>query len=274
MRVLTGRPLRLTHAFLDEEDPVTGIASVSVTLTGLDGTEVTASASLNADSWEVTFPAQPLGEYRVTWAADNGWTDTTTVEVVGSVLFTIPAARNSDDYLRSAEDFPAGEMVEYREVVEREFQRITGRSFTTRVRTLIFKGDGTGEYYALTPDAQAIESVTVDGVAQTGWEVSRLGRLAAPNLIPEGAEVVARVRYGFATPPPDVARAGMVRLRHLLAAESSAIPDRATTWQPEEGGTFRLATPGMGNSYTGIPEVDATLKDYRLDVVLAVAAVE
>lgn len=278
MRAIKGRALNLRHTFLDEtEESPLSLTSVDVTLLDEFGDEVaTASATDNGEGeWSASFPAQPMGLYVAQWVGDETTTDETPVEVVGGFLFTVPQARNSDEYLTDPSEFPAAEIIDYREVVESEFEDITGRSFTTRVQHRDYVSDGSGEFLALIPDAQAVEAVWIDGTAVddvSGWTVNRLGKVTAPEMVECDKRVRVRIRYGFPTPPAGVARVGMVYLRYLMAAESSGIPDRATTWQPEEGGTFRLATPGMGNSETGIPDVDATLKRYALDVVLAVYA--
>jgi hypothetical protein len=208
---------------------------------------------------------------------------------VGGFLFTVPEARNSDEYLQDAQAFPASELLHYREVVEGEFQDITKRSFTTRVVYRDFTADGSGEQLMLLPDAQAIEQAWVNDVEitdLTGWTISPMGKVTYPAAtypyatlvttdpsVLDGDAVRLRVRYGFAVVPPKVKEVGMIRLRSLMAATNSGIPDRATTWQPEQGGTFRLATPGMGKSETGIPEVDAALKRYTLDTLLGVYGV-
>lgn len=67
---------------------------------------------------------------------------------------------------------------------------------------------------------------------------------------------------GFTQVPRDIARAGLIRLRSILAAERSAIPDRAVSFVAAEGGTYTLATPGRSGSQTGIPDVDGVLKRY------------
>lgn len=276
MRVLKGRPLNLRHTFLDDEDVLT-LTGVTVTLSDWEGSTVATENATDDGSgnWSATFPAQPMGVYTASWS-DGTYTDETSVEVVGGYLFSVPQARNSDDYLTDATAFPAQEIVEYREVVESEFEKITGRSFTPRIATRTFEGDGSRELVSLIPDAQSIVSVSVNGEAVadlSGYLLSPLGKVTTPDATVDGDLITVRVLYGFATPPPEVARVGMVRLRNLLASESSGIPDRATTWQPEDGGTFRLATAGQGRWRTGIPEVDSTLKNYTLDVIWSVYGV-
>lgn len=276
MRFLKGRPLNLSRSFYedDEETPM-AVSSVSVTLSDWQGGVIATSpaATTGDGTYTVSFPAQPLGLYTATWNADS-LSEVETLEVVGGFLFTVPEARNSDEYLSDKVAFPAAEIIHYREVVENEFEQITGRSFTTRIKVHSFTGDGSREYVALIPDAQAIESASINGTAVTdltGWTVNRLGKITVPdNTVANEDAVTLRVRYGYTTPPPDIARVGMIRLRSLLAAEDSGIPDRATTFTASEGGTFRLATPGQGKWRTGIPEVDSKLSDYSLDTVLAV----
>lgn len=275
MRITKGRPLNLRHTFMDddEETPLSILGPVTASLHDSRGEVIeSVNATKSADEWLATFPSQDLGQYFVYW--DSGsFVDAVPVEVTGGPMFSVRQARNSDDFLKDAGAFPAQEIIDYRVTVEQEFERITGRSFVTRVVDLSFTADDSGEHIVLIPDSQAIVSATVNGedVADlTGWSVSRLGKITHGAL--SGDAVSVRVRYGYTTPPHDVARVGMIRLRHLLAAESSGIPDRATTWQPEDGGTFRLATPGQGKWKTGIPEVDSTLGGYTLDVVLSVYA--
>jgi hypothetical protein len=257
-----------------EENALT-VSDVSARLVDSQGVEVVASTPATSganDEWSIDFGVQPMGKYFAHW--DSGdFVDAVPVEITGGPMFTVPEARNSDDFLADAQAFPAQEIIDYRVTVEQEFERITGRSFVTRVEDISFAADESGEHIVLLPDAQAIVSATVNGedvTDLTGWSVSRLGKITHAAACDD--EVTMRIRYGFTSPPHDVARVGMIRLRHLLAAESSGIPDRATTWQPEDGGTFRLATPGQGKWKTGIPEVDSTLAGYTLDIVLSVYA--
>lgn len=275
MRITKGRPLNLRHTFMDEDEetPLSIPGPVSVDLVDSRGEVMaTAEATQSVDEWTVTFPSQEMGIYFAHW--DSGtFVDAVPVEVTGGPLFSVPQARNSDDFLKDVSAFPAQEIIDYRVVVEQEFEKITSRSFVTRVKDYSFTADDSGEHFVLIPDSQSIESANINGEEVsdlTGWSISRLGKITHPAT--DGDSVSVRVRYGYITPPSDIARVGMIRLRHLLASESSGIPDRATTWQPEDGGTFRLATPGQGRWKTGIPEVDSTLKDYTLDVVLSVFA--
>lgn len=279
MQATKGRGFTLTHSFVDEtEEAPLVLTTVSVSLADANGTVVATEAATEGSpgDWSVSFTAQPLGLYVATWDGDSGSViDETEIEVVGRYLFSVLEARNSDDFLSDATTYPGAEIIEYRETVDTEFARITGRSFVPRVTERTHISDGTGEFIALIPDAKEVVGATIDGepVADlSNWTVNTLGRVTTTDRVANGALVRIKVQYGFSVTPRDIKRVGMIRLRSMIAAESSGIPDRATTWQPEEGGTFRLATPGVGPWKTGIPEVDSTLAHYTLDTVLAVYA--
>ncbi len=268
MRFLSGRAAKLRHTFLDDED-VMAVPAASVTVRDASGATVyTGSATSSGDEWTASAPVLPPGVYTVAWVAEGLALDQTSFEVVGGFLFTIPEARASDMDLADKARFPAGEVRHYREVVEAEFERITARSFIPRTTRVEVEADGTRTLYLGFFDVAAIAAV--DGPSGsldvTGWTVDPLGFLKAPYDLPDGDRYTVTFTYGFALAPDDVKRAGLIRLRSLLTAERSGIPDRATSFVAAEGGNFTLATPGRGGSETGIPEVDATLKRYRFEV--------
>lgn len=268
MRFLSGRAVKLRHTFLDDEEPLS-VPAVSVTVRDGDGQTVyTGDAASTGDEWAVTLPQLPEDVYTVSWVAAETATDRTRFEVVGGFLFTIPEARSSDVDLAEADRFPAAEVRHYREVVEAEFETITGRSFVPRVTRGQVEGDGTRSLYLGYLDVTAVTAVRGPSgpLALDGWGVDPLGFLRAPYELPEGDRFTVVFRYGFDQAPEDVKRAGLLRLRSLLTAERSGIPDRATAFVAAEGGNFTLATAGRNGWETGIPEVDATLKRYRFSI--------
>lgn len=273
-RYLAGRAVTLSHTFLDDETLLSP-SSVAVTVTRVGATTPAAQGDAvpNGDAFEFAAGLLPEGVYAVRW--DGGIAvDTDQFEVVGGYLFSIPEARESDEAL-TADRYAAEEIRHYREVVEDEFERIAGRSFVPRTKHIPV-GDvpGCGDFLPLLD----VRTITVVGGTSDGVELEfeRVGPFAVMPELPadEATGVVDAtgidVAYGFVRAPEDVRRVGMVRLRYLLAAERSGIPDRATTFQPAEGGTYTLATPGRGESRTGIPEVDAVLNDYRLPIIRSV----
>ncbi|MGA4950441.1 hypothetical protein [Streptomyces lydicamycinicus] len=266
--------MSLTYAFLDDETPLV-VPAVSVTVRNSAAETVyTGSAVQSGDAWTVTLPALPTGLYAVEWKGGEVATDRTSFEVVGAFLFTVPEARSSDIDLTDVQRFPAAAIRHYREVVEEEFETITGRSFVPRVRRVTVTGDGSTAVFTGLLDV--IGLVSADGPSGPldvgGWTVNDAGFLEAPYELTEGARYALAVEYGLPS-LEDVKRAGLLRLRSLLTAENSGIPDRATNFVAAEGGNFTLATAGRNGYETGIPEVDATLSRYRYRILTDVLGV-
>ncbi|MFE0648551.1 hypothetical protein ACFVZH_08195 [Streptomyces sp. NPDC059534] len=268
MRFLSGRGVKLTHTFLDDESPLT-VPAVSVTVRDATGETVyTVDATSSGDEWAATLPVQPEGVYTVAWQAGQVATDTTSFEVVGGHLFTLPEARRSDMDLADTVRFPTAELKHYRDTVAGEFETITARSFVPRTARIEVESDGSSSLYLGHFDVSALKAVDGPSGAldPSGWTVSPSGFLKAPFELRDGDRYRIAFRYGFAQVPEDVKRAGLLRLRSLLTAERSGIPDRATAFVAAEGGNFTLATPGRNGYETGIPEVDAVLKRYKYGI--------
>jgi hypothetical protein len=260
---------------LDDETALV-VPSCSVTVRDVTGATVytgDAAKSETDESWSVQIPAQPLGVYTVEWVGGTVATDTNPFEVVGTFLFSLPEARDSDIDLEDTVRFPTSELRHYRDVVEAEFERITGRSFTTRSKRVKLTADGSSEYYVGVLDLAAVTAaVGPSGVADVSlWTVDPLGFVQTGSSLADGDVYTLTVTYGMPIADEDVKRAGLLRLRSLLTAERSGIPDRATAFVAHEGGNFTLATPGRGGYETGIPEVDATLARFRFRMLDGVA---
>jgi hypothetical protein len=268
VRFLSGRAAILRHTFLDDES-VMVVPAVSVTVRdALGATVYTGDATSSGNEWTVTVPQLTEGVYTASWQAGATATDVDLFELVGGFLFTIPEARGSDVDLADTERFPTGSVKHYREVVEDEFERITGRSFVPRVARVEVEADDSPSLFLGYFDATTVKAI--DGpsgaVDVAGWTVDRLGFLRSPYGLIDGDRYTVTFQYGFAQVPEDVKRAGLLRLRSLLTAERSGIPDRATAFVAHEGGNFTLATPGRAGYETGIPDVDATLKRYKYEI--------
>lgn len=266
-RYLTGRAFTLSHNFDEDEGTPLVIASVTVTVKNSAGTTVSTGAATNsAGTWSYTVPAQPQGPLTVTWATNGGLaTDTTYEEVVGAVTFTVKEFRGSDIDLSSTARFTPEDIRLYRDMAEAEFEKITGRSFTPRTKTVTveYRGDNqllTGVWDIAAVDAAVGPSGALD---MTDWTVDPLGVIEGVSGLSEGDLVTLTVDYGFRAVPADVKHAAILRTKTLIVRENSGIPDRATSFIAAEGGTFTLATPGLRGSETGVPEVDAILGRYR-----------
>lgn len=269
-RYLTGRAVNLSHTFNDDESE-TGLtpASVTVTVTALGAATAafTGPAQATGTVYTVAVGALPAGMYAVVWDGGATATDTTYIEVAGGNIFSVPYVRKKDQEL-TAQRFPTADVIYYREVVEDEFERITGRSFVPVTRRLRIDVDGTDTVVLPVRDVRAL--VALDGpngaVDVTTLDVDPDGLISGLSALTVGP-YVATVAYGFRTPPADIQRVGLIRLRSLLMAERSGIPDRATSFQPGDGGTYTLATAGRGGSRTGIPDVDAALSDFTYSLL-------
>lgn len=271
-RFLTGRGITLRHTFLDGE-AVLSPTSVSVTATPLSGgTPTTAPAVADGNEWVATLPALTMGEYEVTWDGGAVAVDHSTFDVSRTLLFTVPEARDSDRELRDATEFPASEITHYREVIEHEFEKITHRSFIQRRRTVPLETTGADARWIGLHDPTALVAISgPDGpLAVSDYHLDADGVLSGLSALPVGTPLEVTVDYGFRQTPPDVKRAALIRLRYLLAAENSGVPDRATMFQAANGGMFYLATAGRSGFETGIPEVDHVLSQYTYSALYSV----
>jgi hypothetical protein len=245
---------------------------VTITPVGSDtATESGAATGPVSDYW--SYSASPLGEgvYTVEWDGGDDATDTEVIEVTGGRLFLVSELRSADADVTVAA-YPSLKVMQTRTDVEDEFECITGRSFvpvTRRVRVDVDTDRDAiwlGRFDMLTlvsfvdsDDTDCAEDVDLDD----NGVLSGLSSLTAGRY-------VATVRYGLTYVPGDVKRAAMLRARTLLFSATSGIPDRATSFSVAEGGTYTLATAGVGRWKTGIPDVDAVLERYTYDIALSV----
>lgn len=272
MRFVEGRTAVPGHTFEADDGTLLTPSVVTVTVTR-DGSAVPVfggAATLGAGSvYTVSMNGLPLGVYTVLWDGGTGATDRTAFEVVGGHLFTIAEFRASDADL-TEDRFPTSAVVRLRDRVAVEFQTITGRSFVTRVERfplLVIDGGN-----VLAPmDVQSVQLQDSSGAPATVYTLEQVGPFTFVEGVPCDGSYTAEVRYGFPDVPEDVKGAALLRLRSLLFAERSGIPDRATSFQPADGGTYALSTPGVRGAKTGIPDVDVVLADYTYGVVEDVA---
>lgn len=78
---------------------------------------------------------------------------------------------------------------------------------------------------------------------------------------PTGELLTVTFEHGYTTPPERVKRAVMLLARTWLVR--GPVDDRATQMSAPDGGVINLSTPGSFGAVFGIPEVDATLAEYR-----------
>lgn len=291
MRVLLAFPATLAASFVIDETPVDA-GDVTVTVTNAAGVTVSTGPAVQTAVGEYSYalPAQStLGQLTAVWT--GAATVTTYPEVVGGQLISLADLRASDKQFADTSRWPTAALAAARDEVTAEFARITGRSFILRGGSFTDVIDQTGSILLPDVDIQSIDSATLDGTAvdvttlkadRTGLLTgvptpsgSQLGQFwdgAISSLIPAPGIFTVAYTYGFRVVPEDVYRAAIIRARWVLASDTSGIPDRATSYQAEQGGTYTLATAGSGPWQTGIPDVDAVLTRYTIRSKGVVAA--
>ncbi len=200
------------------------------------------------------------------------------IEIVGDDLFTIAEARAARFHaagppdgappLADATKFPDARLIEARDRIADAFEAIAGMPFFPRYRREVLDGDGTAELLVPTPALLAVRAVELRRGA--AWEaLDPATVLADPagacilrtaGAFPAGRRNV-RLAYEHGHPavPAPIRRAAL----RLLMAEvvPSGLPDRAVT-QVVGQNVYRLAVAGERGAWFGIPEVDATLRQY------------
>jgi hypothetical protein len=273
-RVLRGSVATLRSTKHDGAgEPTAPVGAVTVDVTRADGTSVLTAGATTAivDGPEVTVTVSAtataeLGILTAVWTDADGSTWTTTHEIVGGFFFSIAEARASDKTLQDQTKYPAVDILAARAEVEQECEEICGQAFVPRYAAVAHTAASRGVVMVL-PHVRLrrIRSVSVDGTAYTAEQVEALQHDPAGVVYltaRRGARVTIAYEHGWDSPPADLKRATLLRLRHRLNAKLSGIPDRAQTYSPEAGGTYSLVLPGRNR--TGIPDVDAVYERYSV----------
>jgi hypothetical protein len=281
-QILTGTAATLTARFYDQDgDLVEPSGTVTVGIVDEAGTTVVAAGTAtvvgSTGVRTYTLAASATAQTRIliaTWT--NGTISTTTrAEVVGGYYASVRQIRDSDDVLDDPRKYTSAQIVTARRAVEREFEDYCAVAFVPRYRRL--RADGTGRRDLVLPDSElrAVRSVreydddlTFEtyspaeiaaipangaGVAvRTDGEVFEFGR----------SNIVIEYEHGLNRPPADLLEAFFLRVRDVLNRQNRGVPDRATSFTSDVGGTYALLVAGRGGSITGIPDVDVVLKRY------------
>jgi hypothetical protein len=291
-RVAKTAPATLSHTFVVGETPTdpTG-ATATVAITDANGAAVVAStAATHGTAGVFTYALagqSQLARYTAAWTATfsgSAVVETDYVEVAGGFYFDLAVARGSDASLADTAKYPLAALVTARQEVEDECEQICDRAFVPRYRRAVLDGSGTSDLL-LTDAAWAVDGRSAGDVrtiraasvapqvgqtfvALTSAQLAALyvtadGQLRRTdaNIWTEGVgNVIVEFEYGWDSPPPDLVRAALIRLRTRLNWNRSGVPDRASSFTAADGGTYRLDLPGAFK--TGIPEVDAVYARY------------
>lgn len=216
-------------------------------------------------SADVPGDMETLDTYSVTWTWPNGQSRRSSFDLVGGFLFSIAELRAFDPVLADEVKYPADSIRGVRDVVEDRFAAATGIAFAPRGGRAWLSGRGGRKLVLPDRDARVLVRIRVDGVALSPDEMARVHLHPYGVLEREGGVWPPGVRNvevlyerGFPEPPTPVKRAGLRYAKHLLV--SSPYDDRATAMFTDAGG-FRLTVAGRDGP-TGLPEVDAVLREY------------
>lgn len=183
-------------------------------------------------------------------------------------LFSVAEARafqhGGEKPLVSPADYLDADITAAEVRINERFREICGVAFESTSRTVTLDGNGRREI--MLPDTKiiSVSACSVNGVAITASDVKAYasGRLWRSIGWPVGVtpqNISVTYNHGYATVPAPIKRAALkVAVRELVGTN---LPDNAIQ-QVGELGTFRLATPGGEGYWTGIPDVDATLRLY------------
>jgi hypothetical protein len=269
--VLRTSKATLTRTLYLDELASDATGSVVVTITRLDGTAVESGNATGPVGHVYSYlfgGRDTLDELVVGWAAtvsgDAVVLDQDRLQVVGGFHFGLTEAR---DELSIPASTTTAQLAAKRTAVETECERICRRAFVPRFARATLSGNDT-DRLALPPqqcEVTAVRAVSVAGVAWSAPDVAALafsaeaGALYRPGgaLWPVGhGNVVVEWEHGWPSPPGDLRDAEVLRLRSLLPRTRSGIPERATSYTDQAGGTYRLSMPDEES--TGIPDVDGT----------------
>lgn len=279
----------LSHTFLVDEAPTDSSTTVTYAVVDAVGVSVASGnatlGGVGSGTYSFVLPAQAaLKALTVTWSATiagSATTQTTYAEIVGGFFFSQKQGRDSDASLADTAVYPVADLVAARLEVESECETICDRAFVPRYERVVLDGTGTDQILlrhsdptrsvaevrtvrsvkmAATPDATFVSFSAAELAALTVSADGTLVRTGGDWFTEGRANVVVEYEYGLDRPPPDLVRAALTRLRTQINVNKSGIPDRASSYTANEGGTFRLDMPGAFK--TGIPGVDAAYARY------------
>lgn len=213
-----------------------------------------------------------LDRLTVTWTSSTKGTVVSYVEVVGGFLFTIAEARAFGLALAT---YPTADVIVMRTTVEQEIEKACGCAFVPRYAHETLNGTGSSSIL-LRPLISSVRSASVDGTAftagdLTGLSIGLTGTVysASRTWTCGSSNVVVGYEHGYGDTPHGIKRAALILAKSWLVGQRSPIDDRAITFSTNDAGSYSLAVPGRNGSYVGIPEVDATLDRYSLQVGIA-----
>ncbi|HVE27286.1 MAG TPA: hypothetical protein VNC22_17895 [Sporichthya sp.] len=275
-RVLVNTAVTLNVAFqVDGADTDPAPDTATVTVTRDDGTVLATAAATPSGTGGFLYTLSAgqnnqLDILTAEWTSALG-TLTTTTEVVGGFLFTIAQARALNP-LNNTTTYTTQQIIDARTMVETALEDACQVAFVPRYRRESVNGSGSTEVQLSMPRVRSIRSATLDGTALT---VSELADIVPSGRIIYTANTWTRgfgnysisYEHGYDTTPPRVSNAALLLARRYLV--DSPVSDRATSLTTEDGTTQFLVTAGVRQAVFDIPEANAVVAQYGLNVCVA-----
>lgn len=282
LEAIRGQPLSLSVTVRDGGGALVDPGPVTIDVRRWDGTLVTSGPMSGTGAAPRTLSLSPshlpdVDLFTVTVSGASFGTTTQTIPVVGAPLFTLTEARAFDQgQLADPTRYPDELLVALRARIREAFVNITGKRFVPELVEAVVSGTGTSTL--VVPDVDVLNVRAVWLRRGGSWQPLDPAQLASMMVLPYGTIVwtggvwpdgplSVRIVYeaGMERVPLEIRRAALKLACSYMGALSSNLPDRALSLS-DELGTFRLATPGFGGSFFGLPEVDAVLKRYQVRV--------
>lgn len=272
-QILVNVAATLRASFADQDGEIAAPGgTVTVRVVNAAGTVLTAAGAttnaLNVYSYSQA-AVTATDRLTCTWTSSAGPVTTTTVEVVGGYYSTIATMRASDPSMVDTQKFSSARLLGARRFVEDEFEQYCNRAFIPRFATAIIRSPGSQDLVFPHPDIRSVRTATCDGVAVDLAQIilpSPSGVVRLDGICWPLGDISVGYEHGLNRPPAPIVRAFHTRVRNVVASLNSAVPDRATTFSSDVGGTYALLTAGRGGSITALPEVDVALREYEFHI--------
>lgn len=277
----------LTHVFEVGETPTDSSTTPTVAVTDATGASVSSGNGTHTTpgTYTYTLPGQAsLGWLSAAWAgtiAGTAVTQIDQVEVVGGFFFSLAQGRGSDNSLADTSKYTTADLERARLEVEEECEAICDRAFVPRYLRMTLNGTGQPDLVLEHPQPErsiahvrTIRSVQMAPRAQDTFVSLTAGELAALRVTEDGSlrrldnrlwtegwqNVIVELEYGLDAPPAELVKACLTRFRSRLNLNKTSVPTNALSFTVQDGGTYRLDTPGAWK--TGLPQVDAVYARY------------
>jgi len=259
-RILLGGAASVTETLLDGQGalPANPPDTAEVTIINDAGTVLASGASAvttpNPSEFTIdidTSMTTQLDRLTLVWSHAGISPTTTTVEVVGGLLFSVEQLRAMDPQLQDATAFPTTAILNVRTEVEQALERHLGYALVPR---FTHRAVSPGDHVQLHPFLRSIRSAS-----SAGSSVDVSGLTFRPGGVVTGytfsSPASIAYEHGLDGGDMDATRAALMLAKAWLL--SGPIDDRTTVLaSPDAGITQTLAVPGRGGSIFGIPSVD------------------